>query len=494
MINSGNEEQIKEMLRNAFVTDDFKNITAQGNHGRNKYLLTQKAIGAWNEYFGRYGFLKIENKKKLIRLVETVLKNVENQKFRSNKIDIIVKALNVVIPLKGSAIVEEDEEDGEEEQQASFVPESIQNQQHEEMNTSTNSLFGFLDTMVANGDEHRDYELENLLGIEEMIPEAVTSSSSASYGGTATSSSSSSSSNERLNLQNEIEMLRRENDQLQFLQNQVVQLQQQSNDLKAQVDAVEVERDGFKAQVQTVEVERDGFKAQVQTVEVERDGFKAQVQSVEVERDGLKAQVQSVEVERDGFKAQLQAVEVERDGLKEQVDVARRHLEEEMRNKESFRTQLIDAKKQNFDTQYALKQWKELRGTIDIVERTLLGAVAVEDIYDAETEVEVEVAVVGEKRKREDNDSECSRESKRARTDDINVLILNKLAYQAIIAHDASKAWRSKIQSLYEEFRDDKFLRKVRAIFTKAEGKTLDATVKENATIMKAFVEEIANV
>ena len=480
MINSGNEEQIKEMLRNAFVTDDFKNITAQGNHGRNKLLLTQKAIGAWNEYFGRYGFLKIENKKKLIRLVETVLKNVENQKFRSNKIDIIVKALNVVIPLKGSAIVEEDEEDGEEEQQASFVPESIQNQQHEEMNTSTNSLFGFLDTMVANGDEHRDYELENLLGIEEMIPEAVTSSSSASYGGTATSSSSSSSSNERLNLQNEIEMLRRENDQLQFLQNQVVQLQQQSNDLKAQVDAVEVERDGFKAQVQTVEVERDGFKAQVQ--------------SVEVERDGLKAQVQSVEVERDGFKAQLQAVEVERDGLKEQVDVARRHLEEEMRNKESFRTQLIDAKKQNFDTQYALKQWKELRGTIDIVERTLLGAVAVEDIYDAETEVEVEVAVVGEKRKREDNDSECSRESKRARTDDINVLILNKLAYQAIIAHDASKAWRSKIQSLYEEFRDDKFLRKVRAIFTKAEGKTLDATVKENATIMKAFVEEIANV
>ena len=255
-----------------------------------------------------------------------------------------------------------------------------------------------------------------------------------------------------------------------------------------------MERDGFKAQVQTVEVERDGFKAQVQTVEVERDGFKAQVQSVEVERDGLKAQVQSVEVERDGFKAQLQAVEVERDGLKEQVDVARRHLEEEMRNKESFRTQLIDAKKQNFDTQYALKQWKELRGTIDIVERTLLGAVAVEDIYDAETEVEVEVAVVGEKRKREDNDSECSRESKRARTDDINVLILNKLAYQAIIAHDASKAWRSKIQSLYEEFRDDKFLRKVRAIFTKAEGKTLDATVKENATIMKAFVEEIANV
>ena len=480
MINSGNEEQIKEMLRNAFVTDDFKNITAQGNHGRNKYLLTQKAIGAWNEYFGRYGFLKIENKKKLIRLVETVLKNVENQKFRSNKIDIIVKALNVVIPLKGSAIVEEDEEDGEEEQQASFVPESIQNQQHEEMNTSTNSLFGFLDTMVANGDEHRDYELENLLGIEEMIPEAVTSSSSASYGGTATSSSSSSSSNERLNLQNEIEMLRRENDQLQFLQNQVVQLQQQSNDLKAQVDAVEVERDGFKAQVQTVEVERDGFKAQVQTVEVERDGFKAQVQSVEVERDGLKAQVQSVEVERDGFKAQ--------------VDVARRHLEEEMRNKESFRTQLIDAKKQNFDTQYALKQWKELRGTIEIVERTLLGAVAVEDIYDAETEVEVDVAVVGEKRKREDNDSECSRESKRARTDDINVLILNKLAYQAIIAHDASKAWRSKIQSLYEEFRDEKFLRKVRAIFTKAEGKTLDATVKENATIMKAFVEEIANV
>ena len=207
----------------------------------------------------------------------------------------------------------------------------------------------------------------------------------------------------------------------------------------------------------------------------------------------MKAQVQAVEVERDQLKAQVQAVEVERDGLKAQVDVARRHLEEEMRNKESFRTQLIDAKKQNLDTQYALKQ---LRGKIDeIVERTLFGDVAVDDIYDAETEVEVDVAVVGEKRKREDNDSECSRESKRARTDDINVLILNKLAYQAIIAYDASKAWRPKIKSLYEEYiRDEKFLRKVRAIFIKAEAKTLDATVKEQATIMKAFVEEIANV
>jgi len=476
-------EQIKDMLRNAFATDLFKTTKAQGNNGQNKHLLTQKAVEAWTEYFGRYGYLTMENKKKLEYLTAMVLKDVENASkcFKANKIDIIVKALNVVIPVRGGGAMDVIMEEEGEEQLSFTVPESIQHQQQEELNTSTNSLFGFDTTefpmAVYGDDDNRDYDLEHLLGIEGMIPEAVTSSS---YGAATSSSSTSSSSSyysatERLHLQNEIEMLRRENDnlknesqdQLQFLQHQVVQLQQQSN--------------GLKAQVQAVEVERDQLKGQVQTVEVERDGFKAQVDAVEVERDQLKGQVDAVEVERDGFKAQ--------------VDVARRHLEEEMLNKESFRTQLLDAKKQYLDTQYALKQWKELRGTIEIVERTLLGAVVVEDIYDAETEVDV--AVVGEKRKREDadNDSECSRESKRARTDDINVLILNKLAYQAIIAHDASKVWRSKIETLYGEYiRDEKFLRKVRAIFIKAEAKTLDATVKEQATIMKAFVEEIANV
>lgn len=178
-------EQIKDMLRNAFVTDLFKNTKAQGNNGQNKHLLTQKAVEAWTEYFGRYGYLTIENKKKLECLTTMVLKDVENASkcFKTNKIDIIVKALNVVIPVRGGGMGVIMEEEAEEEQLSFTVPESIQHQQQEELNTSTNSLFGFVDTMevprvVYGDDDNRDYELEHLLDL--AIPEAVTSS--YSYG------------------------------------------------------------------------------------------------------------------------------------------------------------------------------------------------------------------------------------------------------------------------------------------------------------------------
>jgi predicted nucleic acid-binding Zn-ribbon protein len=501
VISNHNVDQIKTMIRNAFDTDFFRNIRAQANNKANQPLLSQKAAEAWREHFGRFGYLTLENKKKLESLTEVVLKNIDNATkcFKANKIDIIRKALNIVIPVRGamSVIIEEEgEEDGE---QGSFtVPESIQHQGHEELNTSHNSLFGFDTTefpMVAYGDDdHRDYELENLLGIAG-IPQAVTSSS-LSYGGGATSSSSSygggatssSSSNQR-----EMEMLRQENDTLKISDGEGRRLLKESQDLseflQGQVLHLQQQVDAIKKQVKDIELERDGWKKQVKDIEVERDGFKKQVKDVEVERDGLKKQVQDVEVERDGFKTQL-------DIECGTIETLRRNLEEDIQQKESLRGQLFDVNKKYLDTQYALRQWKELQGKMKDVEKTLCGAIEVVDNYDAETEVMEDVAIVGEKRKRDDdNDSECSRQSKRPRTDNMNMLILNKLAYQAILAHDASTTWRPKVQSLYEEFSSsDKYLHKVRAIFIKAEGKTTNATVKEQATIMKQFVEEIANV
>jgi predicted nucleic acid-binding Zn-ribbon protein len=476
-------DQIKTMIRNAFDTDFFRSIRAQANNKANQPLLSQKATEAWREHFGRYGYLTLENKKKLESLTEVVLKNLDNATkcFKANKIDIIRKALNIVIPVRGaiSVIVEEDgEEDGE---QGSFtVPESIQHQQQEELNTSHNSLFGFDTTefpMVAYGDDHRDYELENLLGIAG-IPQAVTSSSS--YGGGATSSSSSygggatsssSSSNER-----EMEMLRQENDTLKISDGEGRRLLKESQE----------QLEFLQGQVLHLQQHVDGLKKQVQDVEVERDGFKKLVQDVEAERDGLKKQVRDGEVERDGLKTQL-------DIECGTIETLRRNLEEEIQHKESLRGQLFDVNKKYLDTQYSLRQWKELQGKMKDVEKTLWGAIEVVDNYDAETEIMEDVS---KKRKRDDdNDSECSRQSKRPRTDNMNMLILNKLAHQAILAHYASTTWRPKVKSLYEEFSSsDKYLHKVRAIFIKAEGKTTNATVKEQATIMKQFVEEIANV
>ena len=458
-------DQIKTMIQNAFDTDFFRSIRAQANNKANQPLLSQKAAEAWREHFGRYGYLTLENKKKLESLTEVVLKNLDNATkcFKANKIDIIRKALNIVIPVRGamSVIVEEDGE--EDREQGSFtVPESIQHQQQEELNTSHNSLFGFDTTefpMVAYGDDHRDYELENLLGIAG-IPQAVTSSSS--YGGGATSSSLS---NER-----EMEMLRQENDTLKNGDEEKRRLLKESQDqlefLQGQVLHLQQHVDGLKKQVQDVEVERDGLKKQF---DVERDGFKKQVQE-----------------ERDGFKTQL-------DIECGTIETLRRNLKEEIQQKEALRGQLFDVNKKYLDTQYSLRQWKELQGKMKDVEKTLWGAIEVVDNYDAETEIMEDVS---KKRKRDDdNDSECSRQSKRPRTDNMNMLILNKLAHQAILAHDDSTTWRPKVQSLYQEFSsDERYLRKVRAIFIKAEGKTTNATVKEQATIMKQFVEEIANV
>ena len=429
------------MIRSAFVTDTnfFKNTQASGNGGANKLKVKQKAVEAWSLYLGRYGYLTTANRKALISLVETVIKEVPDSKkyFRGNMITCIQQALND-IPLGVGVIIDE-----EEAQPSSFtIPESIQHQQQEDLNTSNNSLGEFLrDEREPDLDDRIfDNDLECLLGIGtgDMIPPTATSSSSY---GVATSSSSSSNAV----YQNEMDMLRQENERLKCEERRLLKdSQDESEFLQDQVSHLQQELDGLRKQVLDVQA------------------FRKQVEVVEVERDGLRKQVE-VDCVR--------------------LETIRMDLEEEVQHKESFRTQLINVK----------KQWKELRGKLEDVEKTLLGAVEV-DIYDAETEVE-DNADVGEKRKRGgDNDSEISRESKRAKTD-INVLILNKLAHQSIIAHDASKAWRPKIQSLYEEFiRDEKYLQKVWGIFNKAHGKTTDAFVKEQATIMMQFMEEIVNV
>ena len=441
VIHEGNKQQVKDLIRSAFVTDTnfFKTTQASGNGGANKQKVKQKAVEAWSLYLGRYGYLTMANKKALISLVETVIKEVPDSKkyFRDNMITCIQQALKD-IPLGVGVIIDE-----EEAQPSSFtIPESIQHQQQEDLNTSNNSLFGG-EFPVSYRDEREpdlDDRIFDLLGLGtgDMIPPTATSSSSY---GVATSSSSSSNAV----YQNEMDMLRQENERLKCEERRLLKdSQDESEFLQDQVSHLQQELDGLRKQVLDVQA------------------FKKQVEVVEVERDGLRKQVE-VDCVR--------------------LETIRMDLEEEVQHKESFRTQLINVK----------KQWKELRGKLEDVEKTLLGAVEV-DIYDAETEVE-DNADVGEKRKRGgDNDSEISRESKRAKTD-INVLILNKLAHQSIIAHDASKAWRPKIQSLYEEFiRDEKYLQKVWGIFIKAHGKTTDAFVKEQATIMMQFMEEIVNV
>ena len=461
VIHEGNKQQVKDLIRSAFVTDTnfFENTQASGNGGANKQKVKQKAVEAWSLYLGRYGYLTMANKKALISLVETVIREVPDSKkyFRGNMITCIQQALND-IPLGVGVIIDEEEA----QPSSSFtIPESIQHQQQEDLNTSNNSLFGG-EFQVSYRDEREpdlddrifDNHLECLLGLGtgDMIPPTATSSSSY---GVATSSSSSSNAV----YQNEMDMLRQENERLKCEERRLLKdSQDESEFLQDQVSHLQQELDGLRKQVLDVQA----FKKQVEVVEVERDKFKKQVEVVEVERDGLRKQVE------------LDCVRLE---------TIRMDLEEEVQHKESFRTHLINVK----------KQWKELRGKLEDVEKTLLGAVEV-DIYDAETEVE-DNADVGEKRKRGgDNDSEISRESKRAKTD-INVLILNKLAHQSIIAHDASKAWRPKIQSLYEEFiRDEKYLQKVWFIFNKAHGKTTDAFVKEQATIMMQFMDEIVNV
>lgn len=101
------------MLREAFVTEFFKNIRAQGNNGQNKGLLVQKAVEAWTQYFGRYGYLIKENKRNLTTLVESVLKDVGGKAFLPNKIEFIVRALNVVIPRNNIYAVTPEVEDVE---------------------------------------------------------------------------------------------------------------------------------------------------------------------------------------------------------------------------------------------------------------------------------------------------------------------------------------------------------------------------------------------
>ena len=98
MITNANAEEVKDILRRAFITDFFRNIRAQGNNGQNRSVLIQRAIETWHQHFSQY--LASENKKKLEFLLHCVFKEA-GKDFRFNKIDIICKSLNYVIPMNG---------------------------------------------------------------------------------------------------------------------------------------------------------------------------------------------------------------------------------------------------------------------------------------------------------------------------------------------------------------------------------------------------------
>ena len=98
MITKANAEEVKDILRRAFITDFFRNIRAQGNNGQNRSVLIQRATETWHQHFSQY--LASENKKKLEFLIHCVFKEA-GKDFRFNKIDIICKSLNYVIPTNG---------------------------------------------------------------------------------------------------------------------------------------------------------------------------------------------------------------------------------------------------------------------------------------------------------------------------------------------------------------------------------------------------------
>ena len=98
MITNANAEEVKDILRRAFITDFFRNIRAQGNNGQNRSVLIQRATETWHQHFSQY--LASENKKKLEFLLHCVFKEA-GKDFRFNKIDIICKSLNYVIPTNG---------------------------------------------------------------------------------------------------------------------------------------------------------------------------------------------------------------------------------------------------------------------------------------------------------------------------------------------------------------------------------------------------------
>lgn len=323
--------------------------------------------------------------------------------------------------------------------------------------------------MVAYDNDHQDMD-ELFFNMDIPPPQPPATSSSSSSGMYATSSSSSSSY-EKQHLQNEIDVLRRENDSLKFSETA------EKNRLLAQCESLQDEvlnlKEDCKAKVRSIEVDREALKVKVRDVEVERDVLTGRVRDVEVEREMLREKVRESE-------AKVLVVQAEREEREKQLH-----------------NELVDAKKQYLDTQYALKQWREHREKMEHWEKTLMGVVAAEeDNYDAETEVLVHE--VSRKRKRSDDDdtaSESSHVSKKARSsNDVVVSMMNKMAHQSIMGHDASKPFHAKIQSFYDEFtHDEKYLRKVRAIFVKNEEKP-DSAVRGQAATMREFVEDMMTV
>lgn len=164
---------------------------------------------------------------------------------------------------------------------------------------------------------------------------------------------------------------------------------------------------------------------------------------------------------------------------------------------QDMQSELMESKKQYLDTQHALKQWKKTMAQKEHIEKTLF-RMSDEVDYDAETII-LDEDVVGEKRKRNDDDdddtsSECSHMSKKPRHV-IAVSLMNKLAFEKLVAHHDSEKFQKKIESLYAELAgSDKFLTKVRKSFVKAEEKTGNDGVREQAKVMRLFIEALMTV
>jgi len=464
IINSTNVEQIKEMILNAFATstDFFKVTRAQGNNNQNKVLILNKAVETWLQYFGRYGYLIMRNKNILEHFTKDVLKVFGKKLFAMNKIEIIIKALNSVIE---KDTVNNDDNDvitiaREEVTIPQAVGEEEDREEEEEdlLNTSCGSLFGNIpNTMTAN--------------LDELLSEIDFN--------VVTSSTMQFASHEKRTLEERIDELVKENEALRFqnnINNIIIDNQsteeknRENNQLMDDIDSLQDQIVLYKNQILVTH-------NKVRSVEAERETYKKQVEDISLEVNHLRIEKESIGKDMENIK-------------------------ETFGNDMASLQNQLDAKNQFSNNYNAYTQCKQLRMQMELLEKSLMNTNNIVEIhndnimnaYDAETVVlEQEYYHLGKRKRQDSLSSDVSSTTKTSKN--IAIAIMNKLTYQAMIDNESSKPFRTKINSLYTEFANDKkFLKKIMHIFVKVETKHDSEVVGKQAGVMKVFLKNLTTV